>query len=85
MSRLAKSKFVNDSVFKGGTSFSKAYNLIERFSEDIDIAIINDYDKTGNQTKSVIRTIEKEITVDFQERKVDGITSKGSRFMEFSL
>ena len=26
-------------VFKGGTSLSKAWNLIERFSEDIDIAI----------------------------------------------
>jgi predicted nucleotidyltransferase component of viral defense system len=25
-------------VFKGGTSLSKAWNLIERFSEDIDIA-----------------------------------------------
>ena len=26
-------------VFKGGTSLSKGWNLIERFSEDIDIAI----------------------------------------------
>jgi predicted nucleotidyltransferase component of viral defense system len=26
-------------VFKGGTSLSKAWNLIERFSEDVDIAI----------------------------------------------
>ena len=26
-------------VFKGGTSLSKAWNLIERFSEDIDLAI----------------------------------------------
>lgn len=26
-------------VFKGGTSLSKGYNLIERFSEDIDLAI----------------------------------------------
>ena len=25
--------------FKGGTSLSKCYNLIERFSEDVDIAI----------------------------------------------
>jgi len=29
----------NHIVFKGGTSLSKAWNLIERFSEDIDIAI----------------------------------------------
>jgi len=26
-------------IFKGGTSLSKAWNLIERFSEDIDLAI----------------------------------------------
>jgi len=29
--------------FKGGTSLSKCYNLIERFSEDIDIAINREY------------------------------------------
>lgn len=26
-------------VFKGGTSLSKAYNLIDRFSEDIDLSL----------------------------------------------
>lgn len=30
-------------VFKGGTSLSKAYKLIERFSEDVDIAIDRPY------------------------------------------
>src|SRR5215469_11752614 len=30
-------------VFKGGTSLSKCWNLIERFSEDIDIAINRDF------------------------------------------
>ena len=29
--------------FKGGTSLSKCYNLIERFSEDVDIAINREY------------------------------------------
>jgi len=29
--------------FKGGTSLSKCYNLIERFSEDVDIAIKREY------------------------------------------
>ena len=29
--------------FKGGTSLSKAWNLIERFSEDIDIAVSREY------------------------------------------
>ncbi|MDZ4147725.1 MAG: nucleotidyl transferase AbiEii/AbiGii toxin family protein [Flavobacteriaceae bacterium] len=80
LSRLAKSKYVDESVFKGGTSLSKGYNLIERFSEDVDIAIINDKDKTGNEIKTIIRTIEKEITTDLKELQMDGVTSKGSRF-----
>ncbi len=31
--------YANQIVFKGGTSLSKAWNLIERFSEDIDLVI----------------------------------------------
>lgn len=80
LSRLAKSKYVGESVFKGGTSLSKGYKLIERFSEDVDIAIINDKFKTGSEIKTIIRTIEKEITSDLKELQVDGVTSKGSRF-----
>ena len=34
-----QSPWRNHMVFKGGTSLSKAYNLIERFSEDIDIIL----------------------------------------------
>ena len=30
-------------VFKGGTSLSKAWKLINRFSEDIDLAIDKEY------------------------------------------
>lgn len=80
LNRLAKSKYVDESVFKGGTSLSKGYNLIERFSEDVDIAIINDKNKSGNEIKTIIRTIEKEITSDLKELQIDGVTSKGSRF-----
>lgn len=35
LKNLVKSEFANEFVFKGGTCLSKAYNLIERFSEDI--------------------------------------------------
>lgn len=80
LSHLAKSKYVADAVFKGGTSLSKGYNLIERFSEDVDIAIINNNAKTGNEIKTIIRTIEKEITKELTEIKMAGVTSKGSRF-----
>ncbi|WP_333626141.1 nucleotidyl transferase AbiEii/AbiGii toxin family protein [Sphingobacterium siyangense] len=32
-------KYAESIVFKGGTSLSKAYQLIDRFSEDIDLII----------------------------------------------
>src|SRR5690554_4000132 len=34
-----KSEFKNEFIFKGGTSLSKCYNLINRFSEDIDLIL----------------------------------------------
>lgn len=80
LSHLAKSKYVADAVFKGGTSLSKGYALIERFSEDVDIAIINDNRKSGNEIKTIIRAIEKEITPGLTEIQMDGVTSKGSRY-----
>ena len=37
LSTLAESAFGSDLVLKGGTSLSKAYNVIHRFSEDLDV------------------------------------------------
>lgn len=80
LNRLSKTKYVNETVFKGGTSLSKGFGLINRFSEDVDIAIINAADKTGNVVKNIIRTVEKEITAELKEVNLEGVTSKGSRF-----
>jgi len=44
--------------FKGGTSLSKCYNLIERFSEDIDIAVNRekpDFTKTNTRIRNDLR------------------------------
>jgi predicted nucleotidyltransferase component of viral defense system len=80
LNRLAKSKYGREAVFKGGTSLSKGFGLIDRFSEDIDIAIISRDARTGNEIKNIIRAIEKEITSDLNEVQLEGVTSKGSRF-----
>ena len=77
--RLAQSDNAESAVFKGGTSLSKGYRIINRFSEDIDIAIINE-NLSGNAVKTKIRNIEKEITAGLTEIVEDGITSKGSMF-----
>ena len=47
-------------VFKGGTSLSKAHRLIERFSEDIDLAVVAE-GLNGSQTKKLLKTLEKSL------------------------
>jgi hypothetical protein len=56
LKNLVKSEFANKFVFKGGTCLSKAYNLIERFSEDIDLLMI-ETDKTQSKTQKEKRLI----------------------------
>lgn len=56
LKNLVKSEFANEFVFKGGTCLSKAYNLIERFSEDIDLLMI-ETDKTQSKTQKEKRLV----------------------------
>lgn len=56
LKNLVKSEFSNEFVFKGGTCLSKAYNLIERFSEDIDLLML-ETEKTQSKTQKEKRLI----------------------------
>ena len=48
-------------VFKGGTSLSKGWNLIERFSEDIDLAIDRKFfGFAGDISKTQIKNLRKQ-------------------------
>ncbi len=54
------SDLANHLIFKGGTSLSKAFNLIQRFSEDIDLGIDRDYlGFEGDLTKGQIRKLRR--------------------------
>ncbi len=66
-------------VFKGGTSLSKAYRVIDRFSEDIDLALITD-NESGNKIKSMLKRVEKGIVGELTEIQVEGITGKYSKY-----
>lgn len=46
-----------DVIFKGGTSLSKAYRLIHRFSEDIDVLIVQPLDTTTGQRDRVMKDL----------------------------
>jgi predicted nucleotidyltransferase component of viral defense system len=49
-------------VFKGGTSLSKAYNLIKRFSEDVDLAVIPQAGLSQDKLKKLLKDIETRIS-----------------------
>jgi hypothetical protein len=62
---------------KGGTSLSKAYGLIHRFSEDIDIHIRTNFGLSieGNEDKSHVRAARKEFYDVFANSlSINGIT-----------
>lgn len=62
LSNLSKSELSKQVVFKGGTSLSKAYNCIQRFSEDIDLAILDESGLSDNQLNKIIKAVEKDTT-----------------------
>ncbi len=62
---------------------SKGCNLIDRVSEDVDVAIFNTGDKSGNQIKTMIRNIEKSVTAGLSEQLIEGLTSKSSTYIKY--
>jgi predicted nucleotidyltransferase component of viral defense system len=53
-------------VFKGGTSLSKAYGLIDRFSEDVDILLVADGASAGQRDrllKAVCERAERDLAL----------------------
>lgn len=59
-------------VFKGGTSLSKVFNLIERFSEDIDISVnfLKDYGESISKTKASRSRVEIEANLQTYKKEV---------------
>ena len=76
---LSKSAYAPQIVFKGGTSLSKAYQLINRFSEDVDFAVISEQ-MSGNQVKTLLSHLIKEVTAGLVEDKEFPDISKGSKY-----
>jgi hypothetical protein len=76
---LADSDYVDKVVFKGGTSLSKVYRLINRFSEDIDLAVLL-AEKSDNAGKTLIKRVERIVATHLVYLKNDQRESKGSKF-----
>jgi len=76
LNRIFTADIGKEAVFKGGTALSKCYNIIERFSEDIDMVILRNNTETGNQLKTKIKKISNIVAKTLPEIEVNGITNK---------
>ncbi len=65
---ISLSEYANKTYFKGGTSLSKAYGLIERFSEDLDLFVFTG-DKSAS--KQAEKTLNKKLSKYIAERNSD--------------
>lgn len=66
-------------VWKGGTSLSKAYGLIKRFSSDVDFAVLLE-GLSQNQQKKLVAKIGRDTTADMEELDVPEGSIKNNRF-----
>lgn len=67
-------------VFRGGTALSKCHGLIKRFSEDVDIVVMQEEGESGNQLSNKIKAISKYVADILPEKHIVGITSKYGNF-----
>lgn len=65
-----------DTVFKGGTALSKCYEMIDRFSEDIDLVVLRRGGETDSKLSTKIRTIGKVVNSVLPEVEIEGLTHK---------
>ena len=67
-------------IFKGGTSLSKAFKLIERFSEDIDVSIERGYLGFGGDNEPEAGSSNKE-----KQRRIEALKAACQRKIEGDL
>lgn len=65
-----------ETVFKGGTALSKCYNIIERFSEDIDLVVLRREGETDSKLKSKLKAVSAVVEAKLPEVAIESITHK---------
>lgn len=79
LQRLSRMPQTERTVWKGGTSLTKGYGIIQRFSSDLDLAIIGE-GLSNNQQKKLVLHLGKDTTIDLEETEEFGESIKNSRF-----
>lgn len=66
----------NETIFKGGTALSKCFNLIQRFSEDIDLVVLRREGETSNKLTNKIKKISQVLNTVLPEIEIAEVTRK---------
>jgi hypothetical protein len=74
--KIFHSAVADDVVFKGGTALSKCHKIIERFSEDVDMVVMNNKSESANQLKNRLKAITDAVAEVMPEVEIEGITNK---------
>lgn len=74
--KIFKNPIGKDVVFKGGTSLSKCFSLIDRFSEDIDLVVIRRLGESDNRMKKKLKQIGLTVEPELLEVEIEGVTRK---------
>ena len=73
---IFKSEVGSQVVFKGGTALAKCYDVIKRFSEDIDLVVLKSELESGTKLKNKIKLISESLKEIMPEVEAKGITNK---------
>jgi predicted nucleotidyltransferase component of viral defense system len=76
LKKIFHSRASDFAVFKGGTALSKCHQLIYRFSEDIDMAVISVASDNPSRLKSKLKVITESVCDIMPEIQLDGVTNK---------
>jgi len=96
---LFRSSFAGELVFKGGTSLSKVFGVIERFSEDIDLSLSPDFlklPKVGEsrnqankwmmEAEAACRTfVELQLATELEKTVASVLGGRGGNWFEFLM
>lgn len=86
---IFNTKFADHLVFKGGTSLSKGWGIIERFSEDIDLAMDRSYfgfdgDLSRKQVTNLRKASCKFVNEEFKQCLADILIAQNVKDFELS-
>lgn len=79
LQQLSRHEKASYAVWKGGTTLAKAYGIIDRFSSDVDIAVLTE-SMSQNQQKKFMTQISHASTLGLEEIDMGSETKKNSQF-----